>query len=141
MAQTAPAVLVEDLSFRYRGRKRHALQGVSFEAQAGEMLLVLGPSGCGKSTLTLCLNGLIPHSVAGELSGKVVIAGREVRETPVAEMARQVGVVFQDPDAQFCMLRVDDEIAFGLENLRVPPAEMPDRISRALGLVGLQGAE
>ncbi len=141
MAPSRPMIKVEALSFRYPGRKRLALQKISFEVQAGEMLLVLGPSGCGKSTLTFCLNGLIPHSIAGDLGGRVLIGGQEIGRTPVAETARQVGVVFQDPDTQFCMLRVDDEIAFGLENLRVPSEEMPERIRRALRLVGLQGVE
>jgi energy-coupling factor transporter ATP-binding protein EcfA2 len=136
-----PLLVVEDLGFRYRGRKRPALEGVSFQAAAGETVLVLGPSGGGKSTLALCLNGLIPHSFPGELSGQVRVAGRPVAETPVAELARTVGMVFQDPDAQSCMLRVDDEVAFGLENLQVPAAEMPARIARALALVGLTGHE
>lgn len=137
---TAAAIVVEDLSFRYQGRRRPTLQKLSFSIEAGETLLVLGPSGCGKSTLALCLNGLIPHSVPGELSGRVVVAGHDVRETSVATLARTVGLVFQDPDAQFCMLRVDDEVAFGLENLNVPRAEMDDRIDRALDRVGLAGA-
>jgi energy-coupling factor transport system ATP-binding protein len=136
-----PAILVEGLSFRYRTRKRPALREVSFAVARGETLLILGPSGGGKSTLALCLNGLIPHSLHGELRGRVQVDGCEVRTASVAEMARRVGLVFQDPDAEFCMLRVDDEIAFGLENLRVAAAEMPARIARALDLVGLTGAE
>lgn len=141
MIRNEPIIVVENLSFRYQGRKLPALQDVSFSVSPGELLLVLGPSGSGKSTLALCLNGLIPHDMPGELSGRVMIAGRAVRETPVADLARTVGMVFQDPDAQFCMLRVDDEIAFGLENLRVPRTEMAARISRALELVGLAGSE
>jgi energy-coupling factor transport system ATP-binding protein len=136
-----PAIEVADLSFRYRGRKRPALTGVFFGVRPGETLLILGPSGGGKSTLALCLNGLIPHSVGGELSGQVKVAGRDVASKPVADLARTVGLVFQDPDAQFCMVRVDDELAFGLENLRVPPAEMGPRLRQALATVGLPGTE
>jgi energy-coupling factor transporter ATP-binding protein EcfA2 len=134
---TTAAIVVEDLSFRYQGRRRPTFERLSFSVAAGETLLVLGPSGCGKSTLALCLNGLIPHGVPGELSGRVVVAGHDVRETPVATLARTAGLVFQDPDAQFCMLRADDEVAFGLENLNVPRAEMDARIERALDQVGL----
>jgi energy-coupling factor transport system ATP-binding protein len=138
---TDPAIVVDDLSFRYLGRKRSALSNVSFAVETGETLLVLGPSGGGKSTLALCLNGLIPHSIGGEMTGRVLIAGQDTRDATVAELSQSVGVVFQDPDSQLCMLRVDDEIAFGLENVRVPSHAMPGRIARALGLVGLAGRE
>ena len=141
MAALTPTVVVENLSFRYQGRRRPTLENVSFSVTPGETLLILGPSGGGKSTLALCLNGLIPHSIPGEMSGRVTVAGRNVAETPVAELARSVGLVFQDPDSQFCMLRVDDEVAFGLENLNVPRQEMKARISRALDQVGLAGLE
>lgn len=141
MSVGLPSIVVKDLTFRYAGRKRPALASLSFEVEPAETLLVLGPSGSGKSTLALCLNGLIPHAVAGEQQGQVVVAGRDTRETLVAELARTVGLVFQDPDSQFCMLRVDDEVAFGLENLLVPPEEMPGRIAGALRAVGLPGLE
>jgi energy-coupling factor transporter ATP-binding protein EcfA2 len=133
------AISVKGLSFRYAGRKRAALRGVTFEVPEGETLLVLGPSGCGKSTLALCLNGMIPHVVTGELGGSVRVHGQAVGARPLAETVRQVGIVFQDPESQLCMLRVDEEIAFGLENLAVPAAEMPRRIRQALDLTGLEG--
>jgi energy-coupling factor transporter ATP-binding protein EcfA2 len=105
----------------------------------GETVLVLGPSGSGKSTLTLCLDGLIPHLVEGDYSGQVVVAGLVVGQTPVGALARQAGLVFQDPESQFCTLTVDDEIAFGLENLQMPPNEMEGAIDRALAVVRLRG--
>jgi energy-coupling factor transport system ATP-binding protein len=132
------AISVEGLSFRYAGRKRPALRDVSFAVPEGETLLVLGPSGCGKSTLALCLNGMIPHVVAGELGGDVRVHGQAVASRPLAETVRQVGIVFQDPEAQLCMLRVDEEIAFGLENLALPSADMPRRIQHALEVTGLE---
>ena len=101
-------ISVEGLSFRYAGRKRPALRDVTFEVHQGETLLVLGPSGCGKSTLMLCLNGMIPHVVAGELSGNVRVHGQPVASRPLAETVREVGIVFQDPESQLCMLRVDE---------------------------------
>jgi energy-coupling factor transport system ATP-binding protein len=104
----------------------------------GGSLLLLGPSGCGKSTLGLCLNGAIPHFVEGELQGRVRVDGRDTRDASMAEMACRVGVVFQDPEAQFCMLTLEEEVAFGLENLAVPAAEMDVRIGEALEWVGLQ---
>lgn len=134
-------ISVQQLGFRYAGRIRPALRDVSFSLRRGESLLVLGPSGCGKSTLALCLNGAIPHFVEGDLSGDVRLDGRSTREASMAELAQRVGLVFQDPESQFCMLKVDDEIAFGLENLAVPRDEMRPRIRESLGRVGLADRE
>jgi energy-coupling factor transporter ATP-binding protein EcfA2 len=112
---------------------------LDFAVERGETILILGPSGCGKSTLTLCLNGLIPHTIGGEMTGQVFIAERSTRETSVGELARQVGIVFQDPESQFCTLMVEDEVAFGLENLGLPRGRMGERIEAALAQVGLAG--
>ncbi len=100
---------------------------------------MLGPSGSGKSTLTLCLDGLIPHLVEGDYAGEVVVAGLVVGDSPVHLLAQETGLVFQDPDAQFCTLTVEDEIAFGLENLRRAPEEIEAAIDRSLLSVGLPG--
>ena len=132
-----PRVQAGRLSFTYSTRIRAALTDLTFELAAGETVLVLGPSGSGKSTLTLCLDGLIPHLVEGDYSGEVVVAGLVVKDTPVGVLARQTGLVFQDPDSQFCTLTVDDEIAFGLENLQTPPGEIEAAIGRALDVVRL----
>lgn len=100
---------------------------------------MLGPSGSGKSTLTLCLDGLIPHLVEGDYAGEVVVAGLVVGSSPVHLLAQETGLVFQDPDAQFCTLTVEDEIAFGLENLRTAPEEIETAIDRSLHSVGMPG--
>ncbi|MDP8923468.1 MAG: energy-coupling factor transporter ATPase [Chloroflexota bacterium] len=125
------------LGFKYVGRRRPTLRDVSFTVRRGESLLVLGPSGCGKSTLALGLNGAIPHAVGGDLSGSVRVDGVDTGAATMGDLARRVGIVFQDPEAQFCMLTVEDEVAFGLENLAVPRAEMDARIDEALAAVGL----
>jgi energy-coupling factor transport system ATP-binding protein len=130
---------VENLRFRYEGRKAAALCGVDLSVEEGETVLLLGPSGSGKSTLALCLNGLIPHAVGGRMEGRVRVAGLDTRTTSVAELAQTVGVVFQDPEAQFVTMRVEDEVAFGLENLCLPPEEMDGRIHEALARVGMEG--
>lgn len=132
---------VSDLTFRYEGRARPALQGLSFRLEKGRCLLVLGPSGSGKSTLALCLDGLIPHVLEGEYEGRVAVAGLIVEDRPVHVLATRVGLVFQDPEAQFCTLTVGDEVAFGLENLCVPAEEIATRVEEALDLVGLPGFE
>lgn len=132
---------VEGLGFRYAGRIRPALRDVTFHLERGESLLVLGPSGCGKSTLALGLNGAIPHFVDGDLTGSARVAGASTRVTSMAELAQRVGLVFQDPESQFCMLKVDEEVAFGLENLAVPRDQMRPRILQALASVGLAERE
>jgi energy-coupling factor transporter ATP-binding protein EcfA2 len=127
------------LSFAYATRIKPALVDLSFGVNPGETLLVLGPSGSGKSTLTLCLDGLIPHLVEGYYSGQAVVAGLVVGDSPVHVLAQETGLVFQDPDAQFCTLTVEDEIAFGLENLCRAPEEIEGAIDRSLDSVGLGG--
>jgi energy-coupling factor transport system ATP-binding protein len=130
---------VEDLRFRYEGRKTDVLSGVNLRIEDGETVLLLGPSGSGKSTLALCLSGLIPHAVAGEMEGKVTIDGLDTASVPVADLTRKVGAVFQDPEAQLVAMRVEDEVAFGPENLCVREEELDRRVDEALQRVGMGG--
>lgn len=143
-----PAIIVKDLSFRYADAQRWVLRAISFSVGQGETLLLLGPSGSGKSTLALCLNGLIPQQIEGEMQGEVRVtaplppdAGQQPAGAPRlggGGAEAFVGEVFQDPETQMVMPRVDEEVAFGLENFAVPQAEMPPRIAAALALAGLQ---
>src|SRR5215212_3507742 len=128
---------IDGLTFKYVGRRLPTLRDISLRIPDGESVLVLGPSGCGKSTLALCLNGAVPHAIEGDLRGTVRVDGLDTRRASLADLAQRVGIVFQDPEAQFCMLSVEDEVAFGLENLAVPRAEMDGRIDDALAQVGL----
>ena len=130
-------ICIEELHFRYIGRKAGSLNGLNACITQGETVLLLGPSGSGKSTLALTFNGLVPHIIGGSMTGVVEVAGMDSRSATVAELSRQAGIVFQDPEAQFVTMIVEDEIAFGLENLRVPPEEMDVRIQEALDQVGL----
>ncbi len=131
-------IKVEGLGFRYRSRKLPALRDISFELEDHESLLVLGPSGSGKSTLALCMNGAIPNLIDGELTGSVQVGGLDTRYVPMGHLTSRVGLVFQEPETQFCMLKVRDEVAFGLENLATPRTEMDTRIDLALERVGLE---
>lgn len=133
-------IQIEALTVKYAGRKQPALRNLTLQVRKGETLLVLGPSGSGKSSLALTLNGLIPHSVAELLEGAVRVQGLDTRDQPVSELAQKVGIVFQDPDSQFATMKVEDEIVFGLENLRLDPASMDAKVDLALRQVGMQHA-
>ncbi|MCS7323718.1 MAG: energy-coupling factor ABC transporter ATP-binding protein [Thermoflexales bacterium] len=135
-------ITLDRLTVRYVGRKQPALADLSLTIQRGETVLLLGPSGCGKSTLALTLNGLIPHSQdVAVFKGRVLVNGLDTRTTAPALLSQQVGIVFQDPEAQFVMPDVAAEVAFGLENLCLPPEVIRERISEALSMVGMAGWE
>ena len=103
----------------------------------GEFVTVTGPSGSGKSTLLRCLNGLTPHFSGGTFDGIVTVAGHDTRHYSPRVLARLTGFVFQDPEAQFVAGRVDDELAFGMEQLGVPPVTMRKRVEEVLDLLGI----
>ncbi|RHW36701.1 ABC transporter ATP-binding protein [Lysinibacillus yapensis] len=131
-------VEVQNLSLRFEFTERDILSELSFSLEQGESIMILGPSGCGKSTLTLCLNGLYPRELDGTMSGEIMINGKPTTSYKPGQLSRFVGVVFQDPETQFCMLTVEDEVAFGLENISVPREEIEERIDHALHLVNME---
>lgn len=135
------AIEADGIAFRYLGRPRPAFAEVSFRLEPGECLLVVGPSGSGKSSLALALAGLVPRDVPGDWEGRLRVAGLDPTTAPPAAMAARVGIVFQDPASQLVMDRVEDDVAFGLENLSWSPAAMRHRVPEALALVGLAGFE
>ena len=126
---------VGSLTVRYADQV--ALQGISFDVQAGECLVVTGPSGCGKSTLARILTGLIPQVIPAEIEGEIEVAGLDVPHLPTAQTAQRVGAVFQNPRTQLFHLRVADEVAFGPYNLGLEPEEVEARAAWALQAVGL----
>ncbi|WP_143559118.1 ABC transporter ATP-binding protein [Alkalispirochaeta americana] len=131
--------MIEARSFgvRYGEEPEQVLRDISFRLAPGERVLLLGSSGSGKSTLVSSLIGLIPHSHEAELQGHIAVQNLPTIHSSPGELSHRVGVVFQDPDSQLTMLTVEEEIAFGLENLGIPPKEMDHRIATALEQVGL----
>jgi energy-coupling factor transport system ATP-binding protein len=125
---------IHRLSFSYPGRGP-ALRDVSVAFEPGEVVAVLGPSGSGKSTLVRALAGLVPHFHGGRFEGRVETCGEDTRRTRPADLAGRVATVFQDPEDQVVFGRVDDEIAFGLENVGTPPAEIASRAQAALAVL------
>ncbi|MEJ7749171.1 MAG: ABC transporter ATP-binding protein, partial [Candidatus Limnocylindrales bacterium] len=114
---------------------------MDFDLRAGACLLVIGPSGSGKSTLGLALAGLIPRELPGTWTGSLAVDGTETRAYAPGALAARVGLVFQDPSRQIVMERVEDDVAFGLENRAWPQAAMRDRVPASLLAVGLGGTE
>lgn len=115
------------------------MSDLNLEIAEGQLVLLCGPTGCGKSTLALALNGLVPATTGGCLSGEIEVCGVDPTKTPTPHMATEVGLVFQDPEGQLCTLFLEDEIAFGPENLRLPPEELAQRVNEMLEMTGLQG--
>jgi energy-coupling factor transport system ATP-binding protein len=111
---------------------------VSLTLSEGEVVLLLGPSGSGKSTLLRALAGLVPHFHGGRFEGEVEVAGRDTRRTRPAELAGTTAILFQDPEDQIVLSRVESEVAFGLENLGTPPGEIAERALAALGSIGAE---
>jgi energy-coupling factor transport system ATP-binding protein len=137
--QESPAIDIRALSYAYEGEADFVLREVSLTVRHGEFVLILGPSGCGKSTLLQVLNGTIPHTLKGTLHGEAYVCGKSVAETKVSAFATEVGMVFQDPEAQIINTRVRDEVCFGLENLCWPSGEIVEHQAQALSFVGLDG--
>ncbi len=138
---TSSAIVdLSHITYTYEGETSPVINGVSLCVEPGEFVLILGPSGCGKSTLLNVLNGTIPHTLRGELGGHAVVCGKSVPDTKVTNFATEVGMVFQDPEAQIINTRVRDEVCFGLENLCRPADEIMARQAEALAYVGLPDA-
>ena len=128
------ALEARDVSFRYQ-RGPLLLEGVNIHVAAGECVALRGPSGCGKSTLCHILSGVIPRSIQGKVQGKVLLFGEDIAGLSLDRVVQLVGLVFQNPDAQLFSPTVEDEIAFGPENLCLPRDEIEHRIERALRAV------
>ena len=129
-------IRLSGLGYRYPGAAAEVLADVDLSLDGG-LVLVGGASGGGKSTLLRLLCGLIPHLHGGRLRGSARIAGMDVARSRPAELGARVGYLFQDPEWQTVRGRVADDVAFGLENRAVPPAEISRRVDEALELCGI----
>ncbi|EOD70152.1 ABC transporter ATP-binding protein [Amycolatopsis vancoresmycina] len=121
----------------YPDASRPVLSDVSLTVDEGELCLVAGPTGAGKSTFLGALNGLVPHFTGGHLAGRVLVAGRDTSRYPPRELASAVGVVGQDPLAGFVTDTVEEELAYAMEQLAVPPDVMRKRVEETLDLLGI----
>ena len=127
-------IYFQDIQFRYEGTisSEIGVKDINLIVHTGECVLLCGRSGCGKTTLTKLINGLIPNYFPGELSGNVQIDDENILGMPMYYLATKVGSVFQNPRTQFFNVDVDSEIAFGIENIAVPPDELHQRLEYTL---------
>ena len=128
---------VNNLSFWYTTARTSTIDRADLKIQDNEIVAIVGPNGSGKTTLGYCLCGIIPHLIKGKMEGDVAVDGRNTKDHPLKDIIRDIGVIFQDPDAQFVTLRVREEIAFGLENIDLPQKEIDARLDSVVDRFGL----
>ena len=109
-----PIIEFQNFSFKYRSQKEPTLKDINLAIYPGEKVLIVGPSGSGKSTLAHCINGLVPFSYAGDITGTYRIKGEDPAKRGIFGLSKSVGTVLQDTDGQFIGLTVAEDIAFAL---------------------------
>lgn len=129
----------KNISFRYSKKSEPVFSGLSLSVLDGESILLMGPSGCGKSSLSYCLAGLYP-TYAGQLDGDIFIAGEPINDMSPCDRSQLVSILFQNPDNQFCMERVNQEILFALENINYA-GDLNTRMEELLDLVELKSVK
>lgn len=133
-----PIIEFKNFSFKYRFQKEPTIKDINLAIYPGEKVLIVGPSGSGKSTLAHCINGLVPFSYKGEITGSYSIAGQNPEKLGIFGLSKLVGTVLQDTDGQFIGLTVAEDIAFALENDMIPQPEMFERVARVAETVEVQ---
>ncbi len=133
-----PIIEFKDFSFKYRAQAEPTLRDINLSVMPGEKVLIVGPSGSGKSTLAHCINGLVPFSYTGDITGSLTIGGKNPAELGLFGMSKIVGTVLQDTDGQFIGLTVAEDIAFALENDMVPQEEMFKKVDEVAEMVDVK---
>lgn len=128
----------QNFGFQYNAQSKPTLYDIDLTVRKGEKILIAGPSGCGKSTLAHCINGLIPFSYKGEMTGSLTVCGKATTELGLFGISRHVGTVLQDSDGQFIGLTVAEDIAFALENDCVEEPALHQRVQKAAALVDIE---
>jgi len=128
---------INNLTYTYPGISKPSIHDVSIKIEKGEFVLITGPSGCGKTTLCRCFNGLVPHFYQGEIKGEIAVAGLNTLDHHTYEIAKHVGLVFQNPENQLFALSIEKDVAFGLENVGISREEMRKKVDWALHQTGI----
>ncbi|MGN7295793.1 ABC transporter ATP-binding protein [Ferdinandcohnia sp. SAFN-114] len=135
---TDSIIHVKDLNFSYPNVDKKTLKNINLQVNKGEFVLISGTSGSGKTTLAKCLNGIIPHLSEGNLEGDIVINGKNTQYVPMHELSSEIGMVFQNPEDQIFSIRVEDEVAFGVECQGYTQAEIKKRVAYGLQKLRLE---
>ncbi len=133
------AVSIRDLSWRYSGRRRFAIEDINLDIEENTFVSIVGPNESGKTTLVSCIKGLIPSNFHGVWRGTVEVFGKNVRDKSAQELAREIGFVFADPEAQFTSMTVEEELVFGLENIGLPLDEIEERLQWVSKITMIEG--
>lgn len=129
----------ENFGFQYTAQAEPTLYDINLKIHKGEKVLIAGPSGCGKSTLAHCINGLVPNSYPGKVTGTLTVNGTDALKLGLFGLSKTVGTVLQDSDGQFIGLTVAEDIAFALENDCIPTQEMHRQVAEIAELVDVKG--
>jgi energy-coupling factor transporter ATP-binding protein EcfA2 len=121
-------ITFNNFHFRYKRNKEYQLNNINLKIDENKFILLCGETGSGKTTLIRSMNGLIPQFYPGYYKGNVIVNGKDNSETPIAELAKDVGIVFQNPENQLIAMDVENEIAFGMENLGFPKEKMREKL-------------
>ena len=131
------SINIKNLGFRYKKETNKAISNINLQINEGEFVVIAGPTGSGKSTLLKCLNGLIPHFYSGFYSGGVTINGLNTLEHKVYDLAKEIGLVYQNPENQLVTFSVEKEISFTLENLGFERALIKQKVEEIINLLNL----
>lgn len=132
------SVIVKNLSFKYKNSKETILDNLNFEIEAGKITAIIGKSGSGKTTLCNCICGLIPNIYDGYISGEIIINGKNIKDMTLGERVSSIGIIFQNPATQLFSPTIEDELAFGPENLCVDRVEIKRRMDNILMLINME---
>ena len=132
------SIIVKNLSFKYKNSDEKILNNINLQIDKGQVVAIIGKSGSGKSTLCNCLCGLIPRVYEGEYSGEVFINGVNINNMDLSEIVTNIGIIFQNPSTQLFSPTIEDELAFGPENLCVDRDEIGKRIDKILKTINME---
>ncbi|WP_409069960.1 ABC transporter ATP-binding protein [Clostridium sp. FAM 1755] len=128
---------IKNLSLSFQNNYK-VFQNINIKVKKNKVTLLTGKSGCGKSSLLMCITGVIPDIIEGNISGEIIYKGENIENKGVKTVSGEIGYMFQDPDSQLCTFTVEDEIAFGLENIKIDPSHMNNIIDEVLDRIGIK---